>query len=324
LIVAQVIMPLLISSLSENAGMDRSGLANLPTLSLANGRQASRSDGMQPLGLEIVSGSSSWSHSTTGLSGDERTFGTAATASGDKSQASTPMGVTIVPNVNSFSGANGSTISVNGYTAGVQNANQMWSLTKLDANTLRFSVRPGDHWSTAGWSDLTNDKGANRSEIEFSPKYAAGTQINISEQLTIQPGPTNTASFLDLNQLHSSTQSPPSPFTLQLDQSDHLAVILQSPNSSYNLVYRSPEPIVRGQAMNLNFELNMNPNGHGYVGVWLDGTQIVNYHGAVGATGAEYYWKEGIYRGSAAEEITADFSNVQITTPQVSFPQSHL
>jgi hypothetical protein len=324
LIIAQVIMPLLISSFSANAGMISGGPINLPTLLQANSSQVSTSDATLPLGLEIVSGSSSRTRSANGLSGGERTFSRADTTSGDKSQASTPMGVTIVPNINSFSGANGSTITFDGYTAGVQNADQTWSLTKPDGNTLRFSVRSGDYWSTAGWSDLTNDKGANRSEIEFSPKYAAGTQINISEQLTIQPGPTNTASFLDLNQLHASTQSPPSPFTLQLDQSDHLAVILQSPHNSYNLVYRSSEPIVRGQAMNLNFELNMNPDGHGYVGVWLDGNQIVNYHGAVGATGAEYYWKEGIYRGSAAETITADFSNVQITTPRVSFPQSHL
>jgi Polysaccharide lyase len=145
-------------------------------------------------------------------------------------------------------------------------------------------------------------------------------QINISEQLTVQPGPTNTASFLVLNQLHSSTQSPPSPFTFQLDDSDHLKVVIQSPNNPYNQVYRSPHPIVRGQAMDLNFQLNMGPSGNGYVGVWLDGTQIVNYHGAVGATGATYYWKQGIYRGPAAETITADFSNVQITTGSTPFP----
>jgi hypothetical protein len=73
--------------------------------------------------------------------------------------------------------------------------------------------------------------------------------------------------------------------------------------------------------MDLNFQLNMNPNGNGYVGVWLDGAQIVNYHGAVGAAGAEYYWKEGIYRGGGATEaITADFSNVQITTGAASAP----
>jgi hypothetical protein len=223
-------------------------------------------------------------------------------------------------NITSFSAASGSQFTVDGQSVEAANANKSWSLTEPDANTLQFSVHSGDNWSTSGWSDATNDRGANRSEIEFSQKYAAGTQINVSEQLTIQPGPTNTASFLDLNQLHSTTQSPPSPFTLQLDKSDHLEVVLQSPNNSYNLVYRSPDPIVRGQPMNLNFQLNMNPNGNGYVGVWLDGNQIVNYHGAVGATGSEYYWKEGIYRGSAAETMTADFSNVQITTGPASAP----
>jgi Polysaccharide lyase len=216
--------------------------------------------------------------------------------------------------ITSFSAPSGSRFTVDGESVEAANANKSWSLTEPDANTLQFSVHSGDNWSTSGWSDLTNDRGANRSEVEFSPTYAAGTQINVSEQLTVQPGPTNTASFLDLNQLHSTTQSPPSPFTLQLDQSDHLEVVLQSPGNSYNLVYRSPNPIVRGQAMDLNFQLNMNPSGSGYVGVWLDGTQIVNYHGAVGAAGAEYYWKEGIYRGAASETITADFSNVQITT----------
>jgi hypothetical protein len=67
----------------------------------------------------------------------------------------------------------------------------------------------------------------------------------------------------------------------------------------------------------------MGPSGNGYVGVWLDGTQILNYHGAVGATGSQYYWKEGIYRGPAAETITADFSNVQITNRPLRFPEPH-
>ena len=225
-------------------------------------------------------------------------------------------------NITSFSGANGSHFTVNGESVQAENANQSWSLTEPNANTLQFSVHSGDNWTSGSWSDAVNDGGANRSEIQFSPTYSAGTQINISETLTVQPGPTNTASFLALNQLHSTTQSPPAPFYLGLDTSDHLEVILQSPNTSWDRVYRSPNPIVRGQAMDLNFQLNMGPSGSGYVGVWLDGTQIVNYHGAVGATGSEYYWKEGIYRGPAAETITADFSNVQITTLPMPFPQS--
>jgi Polysaccharide lyase len=322
LIVVRVILPFLITSFSANAGIIGNGLADLPILLLpgmdeANSR-VSKSDATQPLGWEIVSGSRRWTLSTSRLSGD--TLSSADATSGGESHASAPIGVTVVPNTTSFSGANGSRIMVGGIAASVQNANQPWSLTEPDANTLQFSVHSGDHWSTSGWSDLTNDAGAERSEIEFSPTYAVGTQINVSEQLTVQPGPTNTASFLVLNQLHATTQSPPSPFTLQLNKSDHLEVVLQSPNNSYNLVYRSPNPIVRGRTMDLNFQLNMDPSGNGYVDVWLDGVQIVNYHGAVGAAGAEYYWKEGIYRGAAAETITADFSNVQITTAPMLFP----
>jgi hypothetical protein len=216
--------------------------------------------------------------------------------------------------ITSFSSASSTTFTVDGQTVYTDNANKSWSLTEPDANTLQFSVHAGDNWASAGWSDAVNDGGANRSEVQFEQLYSAGTQINVSETLTVQPGPTNTASFLSFNQLHATTGSPPAPFYLGLDTSDHLIVVLQGPNGYYNEVYRSPNPIVRGQPMDLNFQLNMGPSGGGYVGVWLDGTQIVNYHGVVGATGSQYYLKEGIYRGPAAETLTADFSNVQITT----------
>ena len=324
--VAQAIVPFLIVSLSANAGIIGNGLANLPTSSLPRMDKANRLVGTYdvtpPFGSVTIRVSDRWTAATSGLSGGDYTFSVADATSGGTSQAPVPTVMRIAQNITSFSGTNGSQFTVDDETVLAQNANKSWSLTQPDANTLRFSVQSGDYWSTSGWSDLTNDGGANRSEIEFSPRYAAGTQINISETLTVEPGATNTASFLDLNQLHSTTQSPPSPFVLGLDKSDHLVVVLQSPTTSWNVVYRSPDPIVRGQPMDLNFQLNMGPSGNGYVGVWLDGTQIVNYHGAVGATGAEYFWKEGIYRGPAAETITAEFSNVQITTPPMPFSQS--
>ena len=74
--------------------------------------------------------------------------------------------------------------------------------------------------------------------------------------------------------------------------------------------------------MDLNFQVKMGPSGGGYVGVWLDGTQIVNYNGPVGATNSEYYWKIGLYRGSAGETMTADFSNLRITTGPQAAPTS--
>ncbi|UPK02263.1 heparin lyase I family protein [Bradyrhizobium sp. 170] len=315
----------MITSLSANAGIISDGLGNLPILLLpgmdgANSR-VGESDVTPPLGSETVSDSGRWTPATSRLSGGAHWFNSADATSGGTRRASPPLGATVAPNINSFSGANGSIFTVDGYSAQAQNANQPWSLTQLNANTLQFSVRSGDRWSVGGYSD----NGANRSEIQFSPLYAAGTQINLSETITIQPGPTNTASWLCLTQLHATTNVAPTyaPFSVGLDRSDHLVVILQHPNqSSDNLVYRSPIPIVRGQPMDLDFQVNMGPSGGGYVGVWLDGTQIVNYHGPVGATNSEYYWKVGVYRGSAAETLTADFSNVQITTGPQAVPMS--
>jgi hypothetical protein len=287
------------------------GLANVPKLSLPG--MAGPSDAAPPFNSGTVRGSGRWIAATSEWSGGDHTRSADAT-SGGKSDASAPIGVAVTLNITSFSGANSTTFTVDGQTVYTNNANQPWSLTERDSNTLQFSVRAGDNWANGGWSDAVNDGGANRSEIQFEPLYAAGTQINVSETLTVQPGPTNTASFLSFNQLHATTGSPPAPFYFGLNTSDHLVVVLQGPNRYYNTVYRSPDPIVRGQPMDLNFQLIMGPSGGGYVGVWLDGTQIVNYHGVVGATGSEYYWKEGIYRGPAAETVTADFSNVQITT----------
>jgi hypothetical protein len=330
MIVAQVIIPLLITSLSANTGIIGDGFGNLPILLLpgmdgANSR-VSESDASPPLGSETVSNSGRWIPATSRLSGGAHWFSSADATSEGKRRASPPLGATVAPNITSFSGANGSIFTVDGYSAQAQNANRPWSLTKPNANTLQFSVRSGDHWSVGSYSDLTMNGGANRSEIQFSPLYAEGTQINMSETITVHPGPTNTASWLVLTQLHATTNVAPtySPFVVGLDTSDHLVVILQSPNQSWNnLVYRSPNPIVRGQPMNLNFQLIMGPSGGGYVGVWLDGAQIVNYHGPVGATNSEYYWKIGVYRGPATETIVVDYQGLQITTPSKSSPQPH-
>jgi hypothetical protein len=212
------------------------------------------------------------------------------------------------------------TLTIDGITAYTDSAGEPWSLNQLDANTYQFSIRSGDHFSSPSYSDGT---AVERDELSFfDARYSEGTQINLSETITVQPGPTNTASFLVLTQLHATTNVSPTycPFSIELDQSDHLLVVLQNPSSGWIPVYRSPDPIVRGQPMNLSSQMVMGPSGGGYVGVWLNGTQIVDYHGAVGATNSEYYWKMGIYRGPAAETTTATFSNIDMSTGSASAP----
>ncbi|SIO34660.1 Polysaccharide lyase [Bradyrhizobium erythrophlei] len=330
MIAARVIMPFLIMAFSANAGMIGNGLANLPILLLpgmdkANG-QVSKSDATPPLGSETVSGSGGWTPATSRLSGGAHTFSSADATSGGTSQASAPVGVTVVPNITNFSGANGSRITIDGHTASVQNSNESWSLTSPDTRTLRFEVHSGDHWSSATWSDLTDNRGAERSEVSFSPNYSQGTQINVSYQLMVQPGQANNASFLALNQMHATTEGPP-PFSVEMD-GEHMEIVLRytpSGSTKYATVvaYRDPNPIERGHSYDMNVQVNFDPNGNGYLNVSRDGVQIVKYQGAIGMAGASYYWKEGIYRGPAPETITADFSNVQITTPPIPFPQPH-
>ncbi|MCK1636934.1 heparin lyase I family protein [Bradyrhizobium sp. 157] len=330
MIAARVIMPFLITSFSANAGIIGNGLANLPILLLPGinkaNSQLSKSDAATPLGWETVSGSGWWTPATGRLSGGAHTFSSADATSGSTSQGSAPVGVTVVPNITSFSGANGANIRIDGTSAGVQNANQPWSLTKPDSHTLRFEVRPGDHWSTAGWSDLINNGGAERSEVSFSPNYAPGTQVNVSYQLTVEPGAANTAAWLLLNQMHATTQGPP-PFAVEM-AGERMQVVLRyktSGMSSYKEVvaYRDPNPIQRGHAYDMNVQMNFDPNGNGYLNVWRDGVQIVKYQGAIGMAGASYYWKAGIYRAAAPETIVVDYRDLQITTPPMPFPQPH-
>lgn len=228
------------------------------------------------------------------------------------------------PNITNFSSANSTTFQVDGLTVYTDNANQPWSLTEPDANTLEFSVHPGDNWVGAGggWSDAVNDGGANRSEIQFQQFYSAGTQINVSYGFTLQPGPVNNSTMVDIGQLHSTTQSPPSPVTVNLNTHDQLQISIQNPTSKDTLLWTDPAPIVRGQTYQITLQMNMNPTGNGYVGVWIDGTQVVDYHGPVGAAGAQYYWKEGIYRGPSDQIMTADYTNTHITTGSQAAPTS--
>lgn len=228
------------------------------------------------------------------------------------------------PNITNFSSANSTTFQVDGLTVYTDNANQPWSLTEPNANTLEFSVHPGDNWVGAGggWSDAVNDGGANRSEIQFQQFYSAGTQINVSYGFTLQPGPVNNSTMVDIGQLHSTTQSPPSPVTVNLNTHDQLQISIQNPTSKDTLLWTAPAPIHRGQTYQITLQMNMNPTGNGYVGVWIDGTQVVNYHGPVGAAGAQYYWKEGIYRGPSDQIMTADYTNTQITTGPQAAPTS--
>jgi hypothetical protein len=207
--------------------------------------------------------------------------------------------------ITNFSASSGSQFQIDGVDVDTQNASKAWSLKNPDPYTLQFEVRSGDRYQH-------DSAGSERNEIQFSPHYAEGVQTGIEATLTIQPGPLNTAGWVDFIQLHATTNVSPtySPFVLALDHSDKLEIVLQEPAQGNLYVYKTPNPVARGQAIAVKCEVTMQPAGGGRVKVWFAGVQVVDYTGPVGATNSEYYWKCGIYRGAARETLAATFRNI--------------
>ena len=80
------------------------------------------------------------------------------------------------------------------------NGNAPWAITEVNDHTLRFSSRPNDLWP---------DNESNRTEIAGGATLAANSTVNISYQMTVQPGVADTGlSWEILGQLHADDNSP--------------------------------------------------------------------------------------------------------------------
>jgi hypothetical protein len=59
--------------------------------------------------------------------------------------------------------------------------------------------------------------------------------------------------------------------------------------------------------------------GSGFMKLWLDGKQVVNYTGSMGySTSTGYYWKFGIYRSVAGEHEAVRYANMTVGTADLS------
>ncbi len=233
-----------------------------------------------------------------------------------------PPTPTPVGSITNFAPANGSNISIDGASARVQNANKSWSLNLIDPYTLQFGVHHLDNWVNGGYSDAVNDGGAERSEVAVLANYASLTQITVSYLLTVLPGPANTAAFMLINQFHETSNNiGPPPFAIYLngENMDVAYRYLKPGQTSPTAVaaYHDPNPFVRGRAYAMKIQVKFDGTGAaGYLNVWRDGIQIVNYKGPIGYDNSQtYYWKNGVYRAPAVETQTVNFGNLHITSP---------
>jgi hypothetical protein len=203
----------------------------------------------------------------------------------------------------------------------VQNGSKPWSIEAVDASTIRFEVRSGDHWTF----DSSNKE---RSEIADQQLIKNGTPIHVSYGFEVEPGAKNTASWLAMGQFHQDDYpgapalSPP--FAIGLaGEKMYICIHYSGADGQdvYKYLYMDKTDIVRGHFYAMDIKVTFDPNGNGHLSVVRDGVQIVDYSGPLGyASQSSVYWKEGVYRASAPETIAIDYRDLSIQTGQSAQP----
>jgi len=273
-------------------------------------------DGTTRLGTVTTNSSGSWAFTTPKLADTTHSLAATATDASGTSAASAAMSIKVVPSVTKFvSGtdnwSNPSIIDGQGWYS--ENAGQSWSLTTPDSHTVRMELRAGDYWADGGDSS--------RSEILAANSVANGDVFNATYQMTIEPGTSNVnsgLSWLSLTQMYGANGAT---FSIQL-KGEQMAVVVNLNEATEKQVYIDPNSIQRGHAYSIQIQARFASDSTGYLEMWRDGVQIVNYHGVLGDPGANYNLKLGIYRGeptAANYTMAADYSNI-VTSTDPNFP----
>jgi hypothetical protein len=273
-------------------------------------------DGSTRLGTATTNASGAWSFTTPKLTDSKHSMTATASDSSGTSAASQAFSINVVPSVTQLvSGtdnwSNPTVIDGQGWYN--ENAGKSWSLTAPDSHTVRMELRAGDYWADGGDSS--------RSEILAANSVANGQTFNASYAMTVEPGTLNVGSglsWLSLTQMYGADGAT---FSIQL-KGEQMAVVVNLNEPTEKQVYLDSSPIQRGHAYNIQIQAHFAADSSGYLDIWRDGIQIVDYHGILGDAGANYNLKLGIYRGdpSAANyTMAADYSNI-VTSTDPKFP----
>jgi hypothetical protein len=218
--------------------------------------------------------------------------------------------------ITNFTSTRYSQFQIDGVSYSVLTVGKSHSLQQIDNRTLRFEVRQGD----SVW--CCNNETA---EVQRAPKWNPGTPVTVEYQFMLEPGATNTASWFVTSEFHNDdgaagvATSPP--VVIQL-AGERLQVAgrycpsgLNPSNAAGNLTYMtlwtSPVNIVRGQYYDIKMQTNISNNSSGYLNVWVNGVQVVNYRGMLGY-GYQTYYMQGLYRSSTPEAAAARVRNLTV------------
>jgi len=201
--------------------------------------------------------------------------------------------------------------TVGGDNYGPHTAGKPYGLQQTDAVTLRFEIRDGDHapYDGSGVDRLLVDGG--------DLKHPQGSVVTMSYKVMIEAGPENTAGWFVLTEMHNDDAATPQgsspPFAHELAPGDYWRIIGRcgdAANETYMELWTDSTKMVRGQWYEFKAVIRNDNNKRGYIRVWRDGEQVVDYSGPVGY-GPDIYWNYGLYREARQNETCAGhFANM--------------
>ena len=237
----------------------------------------------------------------------------------------TPFTATVGGVLPIFSG--GSTQNVFGFESGPYQYGATGQIQAgQNGNMLRFNM----YANNCGPDDdcqLGNYGGSERVELDGSTgaggnaQVATATDIWTSYAVCLEPGAPLTSNWFFNGQVHQTVNpagggSPPFFFNTKIGEYGEFAGVTDG-NQGYTTFYEYKRP--RGIWEQIVMQLNFDPTGVvGKYNVWLNGTQVVAYSGVTGqvpVSGTQnYYWKFGVYRGSAPEYEAVRYANETFST----------
>ncbi|MGY3391335.1 hypothetical protein ACVWW6_003926 [Bradyrhizobium sp. USDA 3311] len=312
----------------------------IPLILALAGSIANISDGSTSLDTRIADAGGSWNLQAESLFDD--THSSTATHSdiaGDTSAPSQPVNRPTAPSITSFSAKSQTRFLIGGDVYHIETAGKSYSITSPDPQTLRFEVQKGDNWAAGG--DGSN---CDRSEIQnesmgvptsWGAVIPPGAPIGMDYQFMVEANGPN-GSFVNtqnrsngwfvVGQMHNddiaSGVGTSPPFAVQMD-GDRLQIVARyvppggNPSNSSSALHMltlwtDPNPIQTGVYNDIRVRANFSNSGSGYLDVWINAKQVVNYQGPLGY-GQGTYWEYGIYRSTARETSAVRYRNLMLT-----------
>jgi hypothetical protein len=167
-------------------------------------------------------------------------------------------------------------------------------------DVVRFQMIAGNQWS----EDSVG--GDERTELDgYKQPFEAGVPYWVAYSVYIEPGPRFTADWIALGQIPGL-----------------MGHILKQTIMTWSLADKPlhSEFITPGRNYQFVEKFIFDPV-NGYYGSWLNGKQVVDYHGRVWGPKLpkdKYYYKFGIYRGTAQETMTVRYANYKFGTTDLS------